>query len=71
MERMLIDVSGMSCEKCVKSVTAALTAVAGVEQVEVSLQSGQAAVSCDPSLASLGRLTEAIEAAGFEARPAP
>jgi copper chaperone CopZ len=30
---MLIDVSGMSCQGCVRSVTAALTAVAGVEQV--------------------------------------
>ncbi len=70
MERMLIDVSGMSCEGCVKSVTTALIAVAGVEQVEVSLPSGRAAVICDPSLVSLDRLTEAIEAAGFEARPA-
>jgi len=71
MERLLINVSGMSCQRCVQSVTAALAAVAGVEEVEVSLQSGQAAVRCDPSLASLDCLQQAIEAAGFEARPAP
>ncbi|EXI92033.1 MAG: Copper chaperone CopZ [Candidatus Accumulibacter sp. BA-94] len=70
MEKLLINVSGMSCQGCVRSVTAALTAVAGVAQVEVSLPSGQAAIRCDPSLVSVARLTEAIEAAGFEARPA-
>ncbi|EXI72516.1 MAG TPA: cation transporter [Candidatus Accumulibacter phosphatis] len=71
MERLLINVSGMSCQGCVKSVTAALTAVAGVEQVEVSLPSGQAMVGYDSSLVSLAELTDAIEVAGFEARPAP
>ncbi len=70
MERLLINVSGMSCQGCVKSVTAALAAVAGVEEVDVSLPAGQAAVRCDPSLVNLARLTEASEAAGFEARPA-
>ena len=70
MERLLINVSGMSCQGCVQSVSAALAAVAGVEQVEVSLQSGQAAICCDPSLVSLARLMQAIEAAGFEAHPA-
>ncbi|QKS30493.1 heavy-metal-associated domain-containing protein [Accumulibacter sp.] len=69
MERLLINVSGMSCQGCVKSVTAALAAVAGVEQVDVSLQSGQAAIGCDPSLVSVARLMEAIEAAGFSAHP--
>jgi len=70
MERLLINVSGMSCQGCVKSVTAALAAISGVEQVEVSLPAGQAAVRFDPSLVSLARLTEAIEAAGVEAHPA-
>jgi copper chaperone len=37
-----INIKGMSCQHCVRSVENALAAVAGVSQVEVSLEKAQA-----------------------------
>jgi copper chaperone len=67
MERIVIGISGMSCQGCVKSVTTALMALPGVAQVDVSLNVGEASVACDPHLVSLAQLRNAIEAAGFDA----
>jgi copper chaperone len=66
METIVIDVAGMSCEGCVKSLGAALKALPGVEQVDVSLAKGQASVTCDPSLVSIARLRNVVEGAGFD-----
>lgn len=67
MERIVIAVAGMSCQGCVQSVTAALQALPGVEQVEVFLAAGQASVACDPALVSATELRQAVEEAGFDA----
>ena len=67
MEKIVIAVAGMSCQGCVQSVTAALQALPGVEQVEVSLASGQASIACDPALVSAAELRQVVEEAGFDA----
>ncbi|SBT06063.1 Heavy metal transport/detoxification protein [Candidatus Accumulibacter aalborgensis] len=68
MEKVVIEIAGMSCQACVKTVNAVLTALPGVEQVEVALAAGQASISYDPELANVTQFKEAIEAAGFDAR---
>ena len=70
LESIVIEITGMSCQGCVKSVTAALKALPGVGQVDVSLDAGQARVACDPGLLSVAELRKAIEDAGFDTRTA-
>ena len=67
MENIVIGVGGMSCQGCVKNVTGVLLALPGVEQVEVSLEAGQAAIAYDPGQASPSQFKEAVENAGFDA----
>ena len=55
-----IPVLGMKCQKCVAKLTAALTALAGVESVEVSLDERRARVLYDPSSLDRDALADAI-----------
>jgi copper chaperone CopZ len=67
MHDTIIKVSGMTCQGCVKSVTRVLSAVPGVESVQVSLERGEAALRFDPAKAGEAELRQAVEEAGFEA----
>ena len=61
-----LQITGMSCQHCVKAVNDALAAVAGVSAVEsVDLESGVAVVRGN---ASIDDLTAAVKQAGYEAR---
>ena len=66
MEQIVMSVGGMSCQGCVKNVTGVLLALPGVEQVDVSLEAGQASIAYDPQQASLLQFKEAVENAGFD-----
>ncbi|MEX0959446.1 MAG: heavy-metal-associated domain-containing protein [Burkholderiales bacterium] len=68
METTLIEVKGMTCGGCVRSVTRVLETVPGVKSADVSLERGEARVSFDPALASLAQIRGAIEDAGYQAR---
>ena len=68
METVVIEIAGMSCQACVKTVNAVLTALPGVDQVEVALAAGQASIAYDPELANVAQFKDAIEAVGFDAR---
>jgi copper chaperone len=67
MQEVTIKVGGMSCQGCVKNVTGALSATAGVASVVVSLEAGEAKVSYDPATVSANALRAIIEEAGFDA----
>lgn len=67
MEKTEFKVEGMDCGGCVKSVTRMLTGVAGVANVNVSLEAANAAVEFDPAKTSLAELKRAVERAGFKA----
>ncbi len=66
MEEIVIGIGGMSCQKCVQSVTGVLQALPGVARVEVSLEGGQANIAYDPAKASVDSFRDAIEGAGFD-----
>jgi len=60
-----LHIGGMNCQHCVKAVTDALSAVAGVERVEsVDLESGRALVAGDVDPRAL---VAAVSAAGYQA----
>lgn len=66
MENATLNVTGMTCQGCVASVTRVLKAVPGVADVVVSLQPGTAKVAYDPARTSLPVLKAAIEDAGYD-----
>jgi copper chaperone CopZ len=63
---MRLSISGMTCNHCVKTVTATLKGVPGVTVVkEVDLGRQEAVVEGAPDVAAL---VEALRGEGFEAR---
>lgn len=64
---IVLSVTGMTCDHCARSVTKALQAVAGVEKVAVSLDTGHARID---GKASPGALVRAIEEEGYKAQVA-
>ena len=66
MQTTTIKIKGMTCMGCVNSVKTVLNNLAGVHQVEVSLDPAQATVQYDPTNVSINLLKETIIDAGFE-----
>ena len=67
MEQVEFKLEGLHCDGCVKSVTRMLTAVPGVDSVQVSLAESKASVAYDPALSALADFKRAVERAGFKA----
>ena len=66
MEQIRVRVEGMTCGGSSKRLQGLLAAVAGVSQVEVSHERGEAVVEADLSQVSLAQLHAVIEDAGFD-----
>jgi len=66
MENATLNVSGMTCQGCVASVTRVLKAVPGVSDVVVTLQPGTARIEYDAARTTLPVLKAAIEDAGYD-----
>lgn len=66
METTTINVKGMTCMGCVRSVKNVLEPIAGVSAVDISLDKGQAAITYDSSKATLAQFQAAIQDAGYE-----
>jgi copper chaperone CopZ len=62
----ILNVSGMTCGNCVKHVTAALSALPGVQRADVKLHEGRAEITHDATT-SVESLLEAVRAEGYEA----
>ena len=67
METTVVKISGMTCMGCVNSVKKVLTALDGVQNVDVALDKAQATIVYDVARADPGQFKTAIEDAGFEA----
>lgn len=66
MESITINIKGMTCSGCVKSVTEVLQKIPGVSNADVSLDKNCALINYDPAQAQPAQLTSAIEDAGFD-----
>jgi len=66
MDKVILNVSGMSCEHCVKAVNNALSAIPGVTNITVSLKDGTASFSHDSTRSSLDAVKAAIIEEGYE-----
>jgi copper chaperone len=67
MERLTLNISGMSCGHCVGRVRAALESTAGVRVEGVEI--GSATVMYDPAKVTIPAIAEAVTNAGYDAQP--
>ena len=65
MEKLTLDVQGMTCGHCVQAVTKALNVV-GVKDVGVHLETGKVDVSYDKDKVTVEQMKEAIEEQGYD-----
>ena len=65
-----LQISGMTCGGCVRSVTGVLSRLDGVTSADVSLEAGTAVVQYDEAKVSPAALALAVEDAGFDVAPA-
>lgn len=63
--KKIIKIDGMGCQHCVNRITEVLSAVDGVDVLEVSLEDKSATVDVDESVAD-EVLMDAIDEEGFE-----
>jgi copper chaperone len=66
MEKIKLNVEGMSCQHCVAAVKGAVSELDGVKNVEVSLEAKTAEVEYDKTKASLEQIKKQIEEQGFD-----
>ena len=66
LARVSLPVQGMSCAACVAKVEKALRNMPGVEEVQVNLLTGKAAVEYHPDRASIPRMAATIQEIGYE-----
>ena len=62
---MEIQIHGMDCPECTQHVHHALSALPGVESVDVSLAAEKAVVRLDPSRVDISSIRKAVERAGY------
>ena len=63
----VIRIEGMHCHKCEQGIQNALARFAGVHEVEVDFNSGQASVLFDGESVTVKQLMEAVNGAGYRA----
>jgi copper chaperone len=66
MEKTTLKVDGMSCEHCVKAITAAACALPGVAGATVDLKAGVVTVDYDAGQISLDKIKLEIEDQGYD-----
>lgn len=70
MKTTMLNIDGMHCDGCARTVEALLSRVAGVRKAEASFDARQARILHDPNEASTADLTAAVAKGGFEAKAA-
>ena len=66
METLTLNIKGMTCGGCVKSISNVLQPLSGVSSVNVSLEQNNATIQYDPAKVKPAQFKSAIEDAGFE-----
>jgi mercuric ion binding protein len=64
-QTVTLDVPGMTCAACPITVKKAISKVDGVSKVDVSYEKRQAVVTFDDAKATVQKLTQATENAGY------
>ncbi|GAB3806400.1 heavy-metal-associated domain-containing protein [Virgibacillus kimchii] len=70
MEKVTLNVTGMSCGSCVIKIESALQQLKGVEKATVNLKKGLVKVKHDDTTQTLNKLIDTIRDTGYEAESA-
>lgn len=65
MSKVTLEVKGMTCNHCVKSVENAVSSLEGVTQVQVTLTEGKVEVDVNNETTTADVIAECIEEQGF------
>ncbi len=65
MAKTTLKIQGMTCNHCVMRVAKAIKAVPGVQDAQVDLQKGEAAVTYDDAKVAKDKLSFAVVEAGY------
>lgn len=68
MEKVTLNVEGMSCGHCVKSVEGSVGALSGVSSVKVDLENKKVDVEFNQAEVSLDKIKETIDDQGYEVK---
>ncbi|AUX62410.1 copper ion binding protein [Simonsiella muelleri] len=66
MTTVTLNIDGMTCGGCVKSVTRILSELDGVSHAEVNLEHKSAVVNFDESKVKINQLVDAVEDGGYD-----
>lgn len=66
MEKVTLNVVGMSCGHCVKAIEGSVGELPGVLNVKVHLESGKVDVEYSPVEVSLDKIKETIDDQGYD-----
>jgi copper chaperone len=66
MEKVTLNVQGMSCGHCVKSIEGSVGKLNGVSEVKVHLENGTVVVEFDTNKATLETIKETIDDQGYD-----
>jgi copper chaperone len=64
----VLEVQGMSCPSCIRHISAALTEIDGVGQVDVKLRDGIVLVKHDAAQAPVTQLISTLDVEGYAAK---
>ncbi len=67
MEKLELNITGMTCGGCVRSVQKKLAGLPGVSSAKVDLAAAEAVVEFDSSATGAGAMVAAVAAIGFQA----
>jgi Cu+-exporting ATPase len=68
IKKVVLGIEGMTCSSCTGTVTSALSSIAGVSNVVVSLTTNSATFNYDPTLTNTKYIINEIESNGFDAQ---
>lgn len=66
MEKVTLNVKGMSCGHCVKAVEGSVGALPGVKNVHVNLKGGTVDIEFNNEAVSLATIKETIDEQGYD-----
>jgi copper chaperone len=68
IETVTLEVSGMTCDGCVNTVTNSLQSLDGVQEVTVTLEPPLAIVKYSPGKVTVDQMTAGVKAKGYESK---
>lgn len=68
MEKITLNVQGMSCGHCVKAVEGSVSALKGISSVKVDLKGAKVDVEFNIQEVSLDQIKETIEDQGYDVK---